>query len=96
MSPLRTGLGYPDSEHELEVLRQGNADMTEGLTSEEVATLVSLLRRVLANVDALEALPSNLSGSAGGVEGGRRGPPSGRPEGRPGAKSKGGSPGPEG
>lgn len=37
-----------------EVLRQGNADITKGFSSEEIDTLVSLLRRVLANVDALE------------------------------------------
>ncbi|MDR6182090.1 MULTISPECIES: MarR family winged helix-turn-helix transcriptional regulator [Asaia] len=36
-----------------EVLRQGNADMTRGLTAEEKKTLVSLLRRVLENVEAL-------------------------------------------
>ncbi|MCS4244715.1 MULTISPECIES: MarR family winged helix-turn-helix transcriptional regulator [Rhizobium/Agrobacterium group] len=36
------------------VLRQGNADMTKGLSLEEVDTLVSLLRRVLDNVEALE------------------------------------------
>ncbi|HEY0270548.1 MAG TPA: MarR family transcriptional regulator [Sphingomonas sp.] len=37
------------------ILRQANADMTHGLTGEEVATLVSLLRRVLANVEAMDA-----------------------------------------
>jgi DNA-binding MarR family transcriptional regulator len=37
------------------VLRQGNADMTRGLSSDDVATLVSLLQRVLANVEGLEA-----------------------------------------
>lgn len=36
------------------VLRQGNADMTQGLSDHEVATLVALLRRVLANVEAME------------------------------------------
>lgn len=36
------------------VLRQGNADMTKGLSPEEVDTLVSLLRRVLNNVESLE------------------------------------------
>ena len=36
------------------VLRQGNVDMTVGLSPDEVATLVSLLRRVLANVEAME------------------------------------------
>ncbi|TGX50294.1 MarR family transcriptional regulator [Sphingomonas gei] len=37
------------------VLRQGNADMTKGLSRDEVDALISLLRRVLANVEALEA-----------------------------------------
>lgn len=37
------------------VLRQGNADMTKGLTTEEVETLVSLLKRVLENIDAMDA-----------------------------------------
>ncbi|WP_313540264.1 MarR family winged helix-turn-helix transcriptional regulator [Sphingomonas sp.] len=37
------------------VLRQGNADMTRGLSSDEIATLVSLLQRVLVNVEGLEA-----------------------------------------
>ncbi len=37
------------------VLRQGNADMTQGLSAEETETLVNLLRRVLANVEAMEA-----------------------------------------
>ncbi len=36
------------------VLRQGNADMTKGLSPEEVETLVSLLRRVLTNIEAME------------------------------------------
>jgi MarR family transcriptional regulator for hemolysin len=36
------------------VLRQGNADMTEGLSAQEVDTLVGLLRRVLTNVEAME------------------------------------------
>lgn len=36
------------------VLRQGNADMTRGLSGAEVDTLVSLLRRVLANIESLE------------------------------------------
>lgn len=36
------------------VLRQGNVDMTRGLSPDDVATLVSLLRRVLANVEAME------------------------------------------
>ncbi len=38
-----------------DVLRQGNADMTRGLSHDEVDTLVSLLRRVLANIEALES-----------------------------------------
>jgi MarR family transcriptional regulator, transcriptional regulator for hemolysin len=37
------------------VLRQGNAEMTRGLSPEEVRTLVGLLRRVLANVEAMDA-----------------------------------------
>jgi DNA-binding MarR family transcriptional regulator len=37
------------------VLEQGNRDVTQGLSSEEVETLLDLLRRVLANVEALEA-----------------------------------------
>lgn len=36
------------------VLKQGNADMTRGLSKQEVDTLTSLLRRVLANVEAME------------------------------------------
>lgn len=36
------------------VLRQGNADMTKGLSTEEVATLVALLGRVLANIEEME------------------------------------------
>ncbi|MBO1326574.1 MarR family transcriptional regulator [Acetobacter sp. TBRC 12305] len=36
------------------VLRQGNADMTQGLTPDEVDTLVSLLKRVLANIETME------------------------------------------
>lgn len=38
-----------------EILRQANADMTRGLTEDEVTTLVSLLRRVLINVENMEA-----------------------------------------
>ena len=38
-----------------EVLEQGNKDMTEGLSEDEVATLVSLLERILGNVERLEA-----------------------------------------
>ncbi len=40
------------------VLWQGNADMTQGLSAEETETLVGLLRRVLANVEAMEAQAS--------------------------------------
>ncbi|WP_404712299.1 MarR family winged helix-turn-helix transcriptional regulator [Sphingomonas sp. MMS24-J13] len=36
------------------VLRQGNADMVRGLSEAEVETLVDLLRRVLANVEAMD------------------------------------------
>ncbi|MFT9016627.1 MAG: MarR family transcriptional regulator [Acetobacter sp.] len=36
------------------VLRQANADMTQGLSPADVDTLVSLLERVLGNIDALE------------------------------------------
>ncbi|MDX7951837.1 MarR family transcriptional regulator [Lichenihabitans sp. Uapishka_5] len=36
------------------VLRQGNVDMTAGLSPDEIAALVSLLRRVLTNVEAME------------------------------------------
>ncbi len=36
------------------ILRQGNADMTNGLSPEEVDTLVSLLSRVLTNIEGLE------------------------------------------
>lgn len=37
------------------ILRQGNSEMTKGLTKEEIETLVSLLRRVLENVDSMES-----------------------------------------
>lgn len=37
-----------------QVLREGNAEMTHGLSKDEVATLVSLLRRVLTNVDMMQ------------------------------------------
>jgi DNA-binding MarR family transcriptional regulator len=37
------------------VLRQGNTEMTAGMSAEEVALLVSLLQRILANVEAMEA-----------------------------------------
>lgn len=36
------------------VLQQGNADMVRGFSPKEVETLVDLLRRVLANVEAME------------------------------------------
>jgi MarR family transcriptional regulator for hemolysin len=37
-----------------EILRQGNADATRGFSAEEVETLLRLLHRVLANIEALE------------------------------------------
>lgn len=37
-----------------QVLRDGNAEMTCGLSDDEVAALVSLLRRVLVNVEAMQ------------------------------------------
>jgi MarR family transcriptional regulator, transcriptional regulator for hemolysin len=37
------------------ILRQGNVEMTQGLSAREVETLVGLLRRVLANVEAMES-----------------------------------------
>ena len=39
------------------VLRQGNMEMTQGLSAQEVETLLALLRRVLANVEAMESGP---------------------------------------
>ncbi|GAA3677845.1 MULTISPECIES: MarR family winged helix-turn-helix transcriptional regulator [Acetobacter] len=36
------------------ILRQGNAEMTKGLSEKEVEMLVSLLRRVLENVESME------------------------------------------
>jgi DNA-binding MarR family transcriptional regulator len=38
-----------------EILQRANVGMTAGMTPDEVETLVSLLRRVLANVEAMEA-----------------------------------------
>jgi MarR family transcriptional regulator for hemolysin len=38
-----------------EILIQGNKDITHGLSEADVATLLSLLERVLANVEALES-----------------------------------------
>jgi DNA-binding MarR family transcriptional regulator len=37
------------------VLKQGNADITKGLSSSEIDTLVSLLQRVIANVEAIDS-----------------------------------------
>ena len=37
-----------------EILRQGNRDATRGLSDGEVDTLLTLLRRVLANVEEME------------------------------------------
>jgi MarR family transcriptional regulator, transcriptional regulator for hemolysin len=47
------------------ILRQGNVEMTKGLSAREVETLIGLLRRVLANVEAME------SGSQAVQQGGR-------------------------
>ena len=38
-----------------EVLIQGNREATRGLSDDEVATLIGLLRRVLANVEEMDA-----------------------------------------
>ena len=37
-----------------EILRQGNVDAMQGLSDAEVETLIGLLKRVLANVEAME------------------------------------------
>jgi MarR family transcriptional regulator, transcriptional regulator for hemolysin len=37
------------------ILRQGNVEMTRGLSAQEVETLVGLLRHVLTNVEAMES-----------------------------------------
>jgi MarR family transcriptional regulator for hemolysin len=37
-----------------EILKQGNRDATKGMSDEEVAMLISLLTRVLANVEAMD------------------------------------------
>jgi MarR family transcriptional regulator for hemolysin len=37
------------------ILIQGNQDITRGLSQDEVQTLLSLLERVLANIEALES-----------------------------------------
>jgi MarR family transcriptional regulator for hemolysin len=37
-----------------EILRQSNADMTRGLSEQEIQQLLSLLGRVLSNVDQIE------------------------------------------
>jgi MarR family transcriptional regulator, transcriptional regulator for hemolysin len=47
------------------VLRQGNVEMTKGLSADEVETLVSLLRRVLANVEAMESGSQSARNQAG-------------------------------
>jgi MarR family transcriptional regulator, transcriptional regulator for hemolysin len=50
------------------VLRQGNVEMTKGLSAREVETLIDLLRRVLANVEEMEqtiqSAPSHASRKA--------------------------------
>lgn len=38
-----------------EILRQGNREATRGLSDQEVETLIGLLRRVLANVEEMDA-----------------------------------------
>ena len=47
-----------EAEHRLPagraILRQSNADMTQGLSDAEIAQLLHLLRRVLENVDRIE------------------------------------------
>ena len=47
------------------VLRQGNVEMTKGLTAREVETLLSLLRRVLANVEEMEQATQGAPPHAG-------------------------------
>ena len=47
------------------VLRQGNVEMTKGLTAREVETLLSLLRRVLANVEEMEQATQGAPSHAG-------------------------------
>jgi DNA-binding MarR family transcriptional regulator len=37
------------------VLQQGNTEMTKGMSAEDVTMLISLLQRVLSNVEAMEA-----------------------------------------
>jgi DNA-binding MarR family transcriptional regulator len=37
------------------ILRQGNVEMTRGLSAQEVETLVGLLKRVLANTEAIDS-----------------------------------------
>jgi MarR family transcriptional regulator for hemolysin len=37
------------------ILEQGNREATRGLSPQEVATLIGLLRRVLANVEAMDS-----------------------------------------
>jgi MarR family transcriptional regulator for hemolysin len=48
------------------ILRQGNAEMTKGLSASEVETLVGLLRRVLANVEAMESASRPAGNQRGG------------------------------
>jgi len=47
------------------VLRQGNVEMTKGLSAREVETLLGLLRRVLANVEAMEQATQGAPPHAG-------------------------------
>lgn len=37
------------------ILRQGNVEMTKGLSAGKVKTLINLLRRILANVESMES-----------------------------------------
>src|ERR1700733_12124008 len=53
------------------VLRQGNVEMTQGLSAQEVETLLALLRRVLANVEAMES-GSQAGSKESDAEGGWR------------------------
>jgi MarR family transcriptional regulator for hemolysin len=47
------------------ILRQGNVEMTKGLSAREVETLLSLLRRVLANVEKMEQATQGAPSHAG-------------------------------
>jgi MarR family transcriptional regulator for hemolysin len=49
------------------ILRQGNVEMTKGLSEREVETLVGLLRRVLANLEAMESGSQAARNQAGRI-----------------------------